>query len=117
MLSIGFIGTNVTKAIAEFEAKDQVAHYAVRFVKPLDEPLLHQVFKSYEKVITVEDGVITGGFGSAVLEFAAAHSYTIPVTRLGIDDYFVEQGSTEQLQDIVGISVDRILETLRRHVN
>lgn len=117
VLSIGFIGRNAAEAIDRLEAKDRVAHFAMRFVKPLDKGMLHEIFNTFEKIITVEDGVVTGGFGSAVLEFAAAYGYTRPVIRLGIPDLFVEQGNIGELQDIAGISVDSILETLKLYLN
>lgn len=117
VLSLGFIGKNVTGAIAILADKDRVAHFAMRFAKPLDEDLLHEIFNTFEKIITVEDGVVTGGFGSAVLEFAAVHAYTTPVVRLGIPDSFIEQGNIDQLQDIAKISVDSILDTLKLYLN
>ena len=117
VLSIGFIGKNAAEAIDKLKTKDRVAHFAMRFVKPLDEDMLHEIFNTFDKIITVEDGVVTGGFGSAVLEFAAVHSYTRPVLRLGIPDSFMEQGNIGELQDIAGISVDSILETLKLYLN
>ena len=70
----------------------------LRFVKPIDEELLHQVFKHFKKIITVEDGVIQGGFGSAVLEFMAANDYHAKLVRLGVPDQFIEHGTPEELQ-------------------
>jgi 1-deoxy-D-xylulose-5-phosphate synthase len=67
-------------------------HFDMRFVKPLDEELLHDIFSKYNKIITVEDGCIMGGFGSAILEFMADHGYSLPVKRLGIPDRVVEHG-------------------------
>ncbi len=110
VLTIGHIGNYV------FDAKDQLAeeginpaHYDMRFVKPLDEELLHDIFRNFKKVVTVEDGCVTGGFGTAVLEFMAENGYSAQVTRLGIPDRIVEHGTQEQLHaecnfDAVGIA-------------
>ena len=87
ILTIGHVG-NYANEVCDRLAKQnlQVAHYDMRFVKPLDEKLLHQIFKKFKKVITVEDGCIQGGFGSAVLEFMADHNYFAEIKRLGIPD-------------------------------
>src|SRR5690606_15124597 len=108
VLSIGHIGQNVKEAIETIPGASKCAHYAMRFVKPLDEDLLQKVFKKYSKVITVEEGVAAGGFGSAVLEFAARNSLQVPVITLGIPDEFISQGSVEELQEIAEISVNKI---------
>ena len=113
-LSTGFIGNNVTLAINEMDNSDQIAHYDFGFVKPLDEKLLHEIFKSYEKIITIEDGVIKGGFGSAIIEFAAAHHYINPIKILGIPDDFIEHGTVEELQKICGIDVQSIKNELKK---
>ncbi|MEZ4840187.1 MAG: 1-deoxy-D-xylulose-5-phosphate synthase [Flavobacteriaceae bacterium] len=103
VLSIGAIGNTVMKAI---ENIDSVAHYDIRFVKPLDENLLHTVFSKFNKIITVEDGAIKSGFGSAILEFANKHHYTNKsIECLGIPDEFVEHGSVEELHKSVGLDV------------
>ena len=98
ILSLGHIGNYV------FDAKDELAkdglnpaHYDMRFVKPLDEELLHDIFRNFKKVVTVEDGCVQGGFGSAILEFMADNQYTAQLTRLGIPDRIVEHGTQEQL--------------------
>lgn len=98
VLSLGHIGNYV------FDAKDELAkdglnpaHYDMRFVKPLDEELLHDIFRNFKKVVTVEDGCVQGGFGSAILEFMADNQYTAQLTRLGIPDRIVEHGTQEQL--------------------
>jgi 1-deoxy-D-xylulose-5-phosphate synthase len=93
ILSVGAISNTVSKAIDGLNC----AHYDLRFVKPLDEPLLHTVFKTYSTLITIEDGVISGGFGSAILEFAAAHHYKNDVIVKGIPDAFIEQGAVDTL--------------------
>lgn len=115
VLSLGFMAKSVSEAIEKLEHPQRAAHYALRFVKPLDQEMLHEVFSTYGKIIVVEDGVITGGCGSAVLEFAAAHSYKTSVVQMGIPDRFIEQGTVAELQENAGISVDKIFETLNRH--
>ncbi len=113
VLSIGNMAGNVQKAIAITGDNGKIAHYDMKFVKPLDELLLKSVFRKYSKIITVEDGVIKGGFGSAVLEFAARESYKGDIRLLGVPDEFIEQGSVDQLQEISGINVEGILQNLK----
>ncbi len=114
ILSIGHPGNFVTAAIPELEADGlSVAHYDLRFVKPLDELLLHEVFMQHQRVITVEDGVIQGGFGSAVLEFMQDHHYQAQVVRLGIPDYFVEHGTQRELQQECGFDSAGIVRAAR----
>jgi 1-deoxy-D-xylulose-5-phosphate synthase len=113
-LSLGPIGNYVTKAIAALEQNGvSVAHYDMRFVKPLDEKMLHEVFSKYSKVITVEDGTTIGGFGSAILEFMAAHQYHAEVRMLGIPDRLVEHGTLKQLHRECGYDAQGIEETAR----
>ena len=95
ILSVGAISNTVSKAIEELNC----AHYDMRFVKPLDEPLLHTVFKNHSTLITLEDGVVSGGFGSAILEFAATHNYKNDVILKGIPDAFTEHGSVNTLYE------------------
>ncbi|MBK7130273.1 MAG: 1-deoxy-D-xylulose-5-phosphate synthase [Crocinitomicaceae bacterium] len=97
-LTIGAIGNYTTKAV-EILAEQGIsaAHYDMRFVKPLDEMLLHEVFSKFSKVITVEDGCLMGGMGSAILEFMADHNYSAQVTRLGIPDEFIHHGTQDEL--------------------
>src|SRR6201995_5665789 len=98
ILTIGHIGNEAVKAIAGLNNEGYFpAHYDLRFVKPLDEDLLHEVFKKFDKVITVEDGCLEGGMGSAVLEFMAAQNYNCQVVRLGIPDDVVEHGEQPEL--------------------
>jgi len=97
ILTIGHIGNYAVKACEQLEnAGHHIGHFDMRFVKPLDEDLLHHIFKNYNKVITVEDGCLPGGFGSAIIEFMAEHNYKAEVKRLGIPDRIVEHG--EQLE-------------------
>ncbi len=98
VLSNGPIGNNVTLAIAEMNHPETIAHYDFAFVKPLDEKLLHRIFENFENIITLEDGVIKGGFGTAILEFSAQHNYNSKVKTLGVPDEFIEQASIEQQQ-------------------
>lgn len=98
VLSLGHPGNFVVEAAGQLSEKGiSVLHYDMRFVNPLDEQVLHSVMKRFKKIITVEDGMIKGGFGSAVLEFANDHGYPVEVIRLGIPDYFVEHGSQQEL--------------------
>ena len=108
VISIGSIAENVHHAIEMLPEADQVAHYDAKFVKPLDEKLLHKIFKKYHKIITIEDGVVSGGFGSAVLEFASKYQYHSEIKCLGIPDDFIEQGTIHQLQEIAEIDVHSI---------
>ncbi len=117
VLTIGHIGNYATKAIKKLEEKNiSVAHYDMRFVKPIDEELLHEVFKKHSKVITVEDGCIMGGMGSAVLEFMADNNYNAQVKRLGIPDNFIEHGEQSQLYTECGFDVDSIVKTVEEMV-
>ena len=84
----------------------------MRFVKPLDEKLLHAIFTTYNSIVTIEDGVIKGGFGSAILEFAAEHNYNKQIKILGLPDQFIDQGRIDQLQAQVGLSIDNIKSTI-----
>jgi 1-deoxy-D-xylulose-5-phosphate synthase len=109
VLSNGTIGNNVTLALAEINNPDDFAHYDFAFVKPLDEKLLHTVFSTFENIITLEDGVIKGGFGSAILEFAAQNNYTSNLKTLGIPDEFIEQGTVEELQEYCKIDIESLV--------
>jgi 1-deoxy-D-xylulose-5-phosphate synthase len=112
ILSIGAIGNLVRNLYEKFDNEElSIAHYDMRFVKPLDEELLHSVFKKFDKVITIEDGTIVGGFGSAVLEFMAEHNYSAKVKRLGVPDKFIEQGTQDELYKECGYGEDNIFET------
>ncbi|SDZ85620.1 1-deoxy-D-xylulose-5-phosphate synthase [Flavobacterium gillisiae] len=105
VLSNGPIGKNVTMALANLNNPATIAHYDFAFVKPLDEKELHTILKTFEKIITIEDGVIKGGFGSAILEFAAKNKYTSKIQLLGIPDEFVEHGTVLELQQYYNIDV------------
>ena len=108
VLSTGTIGNNVIKAISNIKNSDDFAHYDFGFVKPLDESLLHEIFKKFDSIITVEDAVKIGGFGSAISEFSALHNYQSKIQILGIPDEFVEQGTVNELQQICKIDVESL---------
>ncbi|MBF4471868.1 1-deoxy-D-xylulose-5-phosphate synthase [Flavobacterium sp. HJJ] len=108
VLSAGAIGNNVTLALSKIKHREKFAHYDFAFVKPLDENELHTIFDQFETIITIEDGVTKGGFGSAILEFAAMYHYSSKIKVLGIPDIFIEQGSIDELQQYCSISVDSL---------
>jgi 1-deoxy-D-xylulose-5-phosphate synthase len=112
IVSLGTAGNLVTKAIEHLKSENiDPAHYDLRFAKPIDEQLLHEVFTRYSKVITVEDGSVMGGVGSAVLEFMADHNYAATVKRLGIPDHFIEHGEQKELYEECGFSPEHIAAT------
>lgn len=106
VLSFGPLGVEVQKAISDVSLS--VAHYDMRFVKPLDEELLDEVGRKFKRIVTVEDGSREGGFGSAVLEWMSDHGYTPQMKRLGLPDRFVEHGTVAELQKITGIDAESI---------
>ena len=109
ILTIGHIGNYAVEVCENLEKKGiRIAHFDMRFVKPIDEKLLHEVFSKYKKVITVEDGCIQGGFGSAVLEFMADHNYSAEVKRLGIPDDIIEHGEQLELHHECGFDPEHI---------
>lgn len=116
VLSVGPVGNNVVKAVGMMENDGDgisVAHYDMRFVKPLDENLLKEVAAKFKHVITVEDGVREGGFGSAVIEWMEDNGQHLDIVRLGLPDHFVEHGTVAQLQSIVGIDAEGIRRTIK----
>ena len=119
VLTIGTIANQARKAIEQIERENAdigIAHYDMRFVKPLDERILHEVGKKFEKVITIEDGVIQGGFGSAVLEFFADNGYRVQTKRLGIPDTFVEHGTPDELYSMLGLDTEGIANSIREMI-
>ena len=121
VLSIGPIGNDVEKAIKLIESaespktEDQcpsIAHYDMRFLKPLDDKFLEEVASRFSRIITIEDGVRNGGLGSAVTEWMSDHGYTPQITRMGMPDHFVEQGTVQQLREICGIDLESIKKEL-----
>ena len=114
ILSYGHPGNFVTEACRMLTTDGiEPAHYDMRFVKPLDEELLHEVFEKFDKVITVEDGSIIGGFGSAVLEWMSMHGYKAELKRLGIPDRVIEQGKPEEQRAECGFDPKSIADTVR----
>ncbi|MEP7256457.1 MAG: 1-deoxy-D-xylulose-5-phosphate synthase [Ferruginibacter sp.] len=114
ILSFGHPGNFAAAAIRDVKAEGiNPAHYDMRFVKPLDEKMLHEVFSKFNKIITIEDGTIVGGFGSAVLEFMNEHGYKADVKIMGIPDRLVEHGTPKQLYDEIGIDANGITAVLR----
>ncbi|MGF7232430.1 transketolase C-terminal domain-containing protein, partial [Arachidicoccus sp.] len=115
ILSIGHPGNFAASAIRSLQKEGlNPAHYDMRFVKPLDEDLLHEVFTRYKRIITVEDGTIKGGFGAAVLEFMAENKYNAEVEILGIPDHIIEHGTLKELYAECKFDADAIAETVRK---
>lgn len=121
VLSIGPIGSDVEKAINIIESANSpstqehcpsIAHYDMRFLKPLDETILQEVAERFSRIITIEDGVRDGGLGTAVTEWMSDHGHTPHITRMGMPDHFVEQGTVEQLRALCGIDIDGIKKQL-----
>lgn len=114
VLSIGTMAYNVSDAIELCESPNAISHYDMRFVKPLDVDLLHNIFANYKYIITVEDGVKIGGFGSTILEFAAEHHYQIPINVLGVKDEFIEHGTLDELQNLTELDIESILHSINK---
>jgi 1-deoxy-D-xylulose-5-phosphate synthase len=117
VLSNGTIGNNVTQALENLNLPNAIAHFDFPFVKPLDEALLHTIFSKFDTVITIEDGVVSGGFGSAVLEFAAANNYHSKIQILGVPDAFIEQGTILELQQYCKIDVSSLQSFFQELLN
>ncbi len=117
VLSNGTVGNNVTQALENLYLPNAIAHFDFPFVKPLDEDLLHTIFSKFETVITIEDGVVSGGFGSAVLEFAAANNYHSKIHILGVPDEFIEQGTVLELQQYCKIDVSSLQNLFKELLN
>ena len=114
VITIGTMARPAQKAIEQIETEYQttIAHYDIRYLKPLDEIMLHEIAKKFKQIITIEDGVIQGGFGSAVLEFMSDNNYSTPVKRLGIPDSFIEHGTPEELYTMLGLDADGIAKSI-----
>ncbi|MGH1387264.1 1-deoxy-D-xylulose-5-phosphate synthase [Kordia sp.] len=112
VLSIGHIGNMAKTVIDELDSTNEIGLYDMQFVKPLDEKLLHDIFDRYEIIVTLENGVINGGFGSAIAEFAAVHNYNNTLYLRGIPDRFIEHGTVAELYEECGISRDEIKKLL-----
>lgn len=108
IISFGPIGNEVVKVLDEMPTTKSVAHYDLRFVKPLDENMIQEIGNRFKKIITIEDGVRNGGMGSAVLEWLNDHKFYPQMIRMGLPDAFVEHGSVAQLRQLVGLDADSI---------
>ncbi|MEJ6583143.1 MAG: 1-deoxy-D-xylulose-5-phosphate synthase [Crocinitomicaceae bacterium] len=113
ILTIGHPGNFAQNAIDELkESGVSIAHYDMRFVKPIDEIMLHEIFSKFKKIITVEDGCLMGGFGSAVIEFMADQKYSAEIVRLGIEDKYIHHGTQEELWEEAGFDTTSIVKTV-----
>ncbi len=115
ILTIGTTAKTIDDVISSLEQKSTIGHYDMMFVKPLDEGLLHHIFKKYEAIITIEDGTIVGGFGSSILAFANSNNYKQNIVILGIEDQFIEHGNVDQLkqlQKLDALSIKKEIEAL-----
>ena len=119
VITIGPIGNDAAKAIEEAEKQTgkNIAHYDLRFLKPLDESMLHEIGKNFQHIVTIEDGVLKGGMGSAILEFMSDNNYMPTVKRLGIPDQFIQHGPVEDLRAICNIDRTSIYNTLIHILN
>lgn len=116
MLTIGPIGNDVEDIIKE-DNSTAIAHYDMRFLKPLDENILHEVGKKFKRIVTIEDGARNGGFGSAILEWMSDHGYSPAITRMGLPDTFIEHGTVAQLRKIAGIDKESIRKEIKNQVS
>ena len=113
VLTLGPIGNAAIKAIEEAEKTGiSIAHYDMRFLRPLDEDILHHIANNFKKVVTIEDGVIKGGFGSAIIEFFSDNNYSLKVKRIGIPDNFIEHGTPDELYSMLKMDSKGIKDTL-----
>ncbi len=110
VLSTGAVGNNVVAALQELDEPESIAHYDFGFVKPLDTQMLHEIFQKFERLITIEDGTVIGGFGGAVAEFSAQHNYSTPIEILGVPDEFTEHGTIAELQHYRGFDVKSLVK-------
>ena len=112
ILSFGTIADNVIRSFEDSSIAQACSHYAMEFVHPLDHNALHEILKTYKAVITVEDGVVKGGAGSAVLEFMAKYHYTLPVEQIGVPHEFIDHGTIEELQTVIGLDTNSITKRI-----
>jgi len=118
ILSLGHPGNFVLEAQKEFEKEGlNIAHYDMRFAKPLDEKLLHKIFKKFSQIITIEDGCLQGGFGSSILEFMANNNYTSTIKRLGIPDEFINHGTQKELYHDCKYDSTEIISTVHKLIS
>ena len=115
VLTLGKAGLIAESAVEQLKSEGiQVAHYDMRFLKPLDTNLLHEIGVKYSKIITIEDGVVKGGFGSAVTDFLIENKYTLEIKKLGIPDQFIEHGTPDELIEECGYDAKTIIATVKR---
>lgn len=113
IISLGHVGNQALDAISQVQEMD-IALFDMRFLKPIDEELLHSIFKKFDKILTIEDGSLKGGLGSAIAEFKAQYNYKAQLKMLGIPDEFIEHGTPEELQDICGFDVKGIQKAVQK---
>ncbi|MGE5395693.1 MAG: transketolase C-terminal domain-containing protein, partial [Candidatus Saccharibacteria bacterium] len=114
LLTIGTTGIATRRVVSMLQKEGvKAAHYDMRFVKPLDEQALHEIFSTYKQVVTIEEGVLQGGFGSAVAEFMTDNSYEVHLKRIGIPDKFIDQGSVEELHRECGLDQSGIYKAVK----
>ena len=114
ILSIGHPGNFAQDAIKKMDTENvSIAHYDMRFVKPLDGIMLHEIFSKYDKIITIEDGCLMGGFGSAIIEFMCDNNYTTSVHRLGIPDKYINHGTQKELWEECGFDTNSIIKKIK----
>jgi 1-deoxy-D-xylulose-5-phosphate synthase len=116
VISIGHPGNFVTKAIENLNDSDQIAHYDIRFLKPIDHDLLHEVFSKFKTIITVEDGTINGGLGSTITDFMNTYNYHSKIIKLGTPDHFIEHGNPDELYKECGFDAEGIKTTIKKHL-
>jgi 1-deoxy-D-xylulose-5-phosphate synthase len=119
VLTLGVMSTPASKAIEKLEKEHNIsiAHYDLRFLKPMDETMLHEIARQHKQLVTIEDGVIKGGFGSAVLEFLSDNNYQVQVKRLGIPDSFIEHGTPEELYHMLKLDAEGIANSITEFLN
>lgn len=117
ILSIGPLGNMISQVLEKMNQPKEIGHYNMRFIKPLDEEQLRRIFNTYEKIITIEDGCKTGGFGSSILEFANHLDFKNPIHIFGIDDSFIQHGTTQELYQLTGLDSNTIETNLNNFLN
>ncbi|MFK7811036.1 MAG: 1-deoxy-D-xylulose-5-phosphate synthase [Maribacter sp.] len=117
ILSIGHIGNMISEVLKDMDHPREIGHYNMRFVKPLDKKQLVKIFETYEQIITIEDGCKSGGFGSAILELANQLKFKKPIHIFGIDDVFIEHGTTEELYKLTGLDHESVITKLKSILN
>lgn len=114
VITIGAIGNTMAEAIEDVESQKgvSIAHYDLRWLKPLDEEMLHEIGQQFQTIVTAEDGILAGGMGSAVLEWMSDHNYHPQIIRLGVNDQFVEHGSTKELYHLLNLDKEGLCKSL-----